>query len=50
MSDNAARDSAIAKNILEEFRGLTEHGVVWERGERCWQFRDPADMASRQAD
>ena len=34
---------AIDKQVLLEFRILTEKTVVWERGERFWRFREDYD-------
>ncbi|MBY4589406.1 DUF6953 family protein [Rhizobium redzepovicii] len=40
---------AISKDVLKEFRKLTEETVVWERGERAWRPKRPNDK-SRGAD
>ena len=34
---------AIDKQVVLEFRILTEKTVVWERGERFWRFREDYD-------
>jgi hypothetical protein len=42
---------AIARNVLAEFRKLTDKTVVWERGERLWRKRHSFDdKAKRQVD
>lgn len=38
---------AISREILQEFRKLTEDTVVWERGERYWRFRESYDSPGR---
>ena len=39
---------AVSRNVLSEFRKLTEGKVVWSRGERYWRFKaDFDDPASR---
>ena len=38
----------IDRNVLSEFRKLTEGKVVWSRGERYWRFKeDYDDLESR---
>lgn len=34
---------AIDKQVLSEFRKLTETTVVWERGEHLWRLREEFD-------
>jgi len=34
---------AISREVLREFRKLTEVTVVWERGERLWRKRSSSD-------
>lgn len=42
---------AIDKQVLKEFRSLTEDTVVWERGARYWRKREDYDKkGQRQAD
>ncbi len=48
--DNRQGNPAIDKDVLTEFRKLTEDTVVWERGERAWRFRDDTDPLSRRVD
>lgn len=49
MNDNG--NLAIGRDVLKEFRKLTEETVVWERGERLWRKREAYDtIGSRQAD
>ena len=40
---NENGNSAIDRHVLHEFRNLTENTVVWERGEKCWRFREDYD-------
>jgi hypothetical protein len=41
----------IDRNVLAEFRKLTEDKVVWSRGERYWRFiEDYDDPGSRMTD
>lgn len=48
--DNANGNLAIGKRVLAEFRKLTEHDVVWERGDRMWRYREAYDAPGRQSD
>jgi hypothetical protein len=45
--NNERGASAIDKNVLHEFRMLTEDTVVWERGERSWRKRQRYDEPGR---
>jgi hypothetical protein len=40
---NERGNAALGKDVLKEFRKLTEQTVVWEKGERCWRQRRAAD-------
>jgi hypothetical protein len=49
--ENESGNIAIGKNVLKEFRKLTEDIVVWERGARFWRMRVKSDpLGKRQAD
>jgi len=49
--ENENGNFAIGKNVLREFRKLTEENVVWERGTRLWRRRTEYDEPGRrQAD
>jgi hypothetical protein len=39
---------AIHRKILKAFKDITSDSVVWERGERCWRFRNSSDEPGRQ--
>ena len=42
---------AISKEVLKEFRALTEGKAVWERGEKAWRrVREKETFKSRQVD
>ncbi|MHC2993899.1 MAG: hypothetical protein IBV53_00110 [Candidatus Atribacteria bacterium] len=44
--ENRLGNAAINREVLKEFRKLTEETVVWSRNERCWRIRstdDPKD-------
>ncbi len=41
---------AINRDVLKEFRKLTEKDVVWERSERMWRMRESSDEARRQVE
>ncbi len=43
-------DPAIALEVLEEFRKLTEKTVVWVRRERMWRLREKGDPPGRMVD
>lgn len=48
---NANGNWAISKQVLAEFRKLTAHTHVWERGDRAWRLRTDRDVAGkRQSD
>ncbi|MGK9261191.1 hypothetical protein KXS15_09530 [Sinorhizobium meliloti] len=34
---------AISKEVLKEFKALTEESLVWERGERAWRRKRPGE-------
>lgn len=40
---NDSGNLAIDRQVLSEFRKLTEGTVVWIRGERYWRFRENYD-------
>ena len=40
---NRHGNPAIEKDILDEFRDLTEGEVVWDRSEQTWRKRKPYD-------
>ena len=40
---------AIDKNVLKEFRNLTEDDVVWEKSERCWRKRESFDDPNKRS-
>ena len=49
--ENANGNLAIKPNVLKEFRKLTEHDTVWERGSRLWRKRETFDTpGKRQTD
>ena len=41
---------AISKDVLKEFRTLSEDTLVWERGERAWRRKKPTDKPGRTVD
>ena len=47
---NENGNDAIGKEVLKEFRKLTEGTVVWERGDKCWRKRNPYDAPGRLSD
>jgi hypothetical protein len=44
---NARGAPAIGKDVLREFRVLTENTVVWESGQRGWRKRQRHDEPGR---
>ena len=44
---NERGNPAISRDVLKEFRKLTEETVVWERGQRVWRFRESYDSPGR---
>lgn len=45
--ENQNGDMAIAKEVLSEFRKMTEENVVRIQGERYWRFREAHDELGR---
>ena len=41
--ENQAGNLAISREVLKEFRKLTEETVVWYRSELCWRIRGAGD-------
>jgi hypothetical protein len=41
---------AISEAVLVSFRNMSGHGVIWERGQRCWRKREQRDRSGRQQD
>ena len=41
--ENRLGNAAINREVLKEFRKLTEKTVVWSRDERCWRIRSADD-------
>lgn len=41
--ENQAGNLAISREVLKEFRKLTEKTVVWSRIELCWRIRGAGD-------
>jgi hypothetical protein len=49
--ENANGNLAISRQVLKEFRKLTEDTLVWERGDRLWRKRQSYDpKGKRQAE
>lgn len=48
--ENDTGGMSIAKDVLAEFRAMTEKTVVWDRGEKCWRPRERGDGSGRLAD
>jgi hypothetical protein len=44
---NRTGNRAIAQEVLDEFRRLTQDDVVWARQSRYWRYRSPADGPAR---
>jgi hypothetical protein len=44
---NANGNPAISKQVLKEFRALTDGTLVWERGERAWRPAKPHEEGKR---
>jgi hypothetical protein len=41
--ENQSGNLAISREVLKEFRKLTEDTVVWYRSELCWRIRSAGD-------
>ncbi len=48
--ENENGNPAIDRQVLREFRRLTETSVVWEGGERLWRKRQSHDPPGRQSE
>ena len=48
--ENHAGNLAISRQVLAEFRKLTETSVVWDRGEKAWRLRESFDGPGRQSE
>ena len=49
--ENENCNLSISKDVLKEFRKISEDTVVWERGEKMWRKREDYDpQGKRQAD
>ena len=48
--DNDNGGTSISKEVLAEFRKLTEATVVWDRTAKCWRRRESGDGKGRLAD
>lgn len=49
--ENDNGNPAIGRDVLKEFRKITEGKVVWERSEKAWRKLDPTEKyEGRQAD
>jgi hypothetical protein len=47
---NANGNWAISKEVLKEFRLLSEDDFVWECGDRAWRRKRPTDKPGRAVD
>jgi len=45
--ENDRGNLAISRDVLAEFRKLTETTAIWDRSERAWRWRDKYDGAGR---
>jgi hypothetical protein len=43
LTTNDSGNTSIRKDVLKEFRTISEGLVVWERGERMWRYREKYD-------
>jgi hypothetical protein len=48
--ENENGNPAIDKDVLREFRQLTEGYVIWDRWGYKWRHREPGDAPSRKQD
>jgi hypothetical protein len=48
--ENENGNLAVHRDILSEFRKLTDPDFVWDRGERLWRKREEYDASGRQAE
>ena len=46
--DNAHGNPAISKDVLKEFRAVSDESVVWSRTERAWRKRRKFDKPGRE--
>ena len=48
--ENENGNAAISREVLAEFRKLTEPAIVWDRSERAWRRREKGDGVGRQVE
>ncbi len=48
-TENAEGNLVVGKQVLAEFRKLTETTVVWVKPDRYWRFRGAEDEPGREA-
>ncbi|WP_376699891.1 DUF6953 family protein [Burkholderia cepacia] len=48
-TENADGNLVVGKQVLAEFRKLTETTVVWVKPDRYWRYRVPEDEPGREA-
>lgn len=49
LRENSDGNLVLTPKLLNEFKKLNEHNVVWVRPERYWRFRVAEDEAGRDA-
>ena len=49
LRENSDGNLVLSRNLLNEFRKLTEKSVVWVKPDRYWRFRVREDEPSRDA-
>ena len=49
LRENADGNLVLGRDVLAEFKYITEHNVVWVKSGRYWRFRVAEDEAGREA-
>ena len=49
LRENAEGNLALGREVLAEFKKITEHSVVWVKPDRYWRYRVAEDEPGREA-
>lgn len=49
LRENADGNLVLGREVLAEFKNITEHNVVWVKPDRYWRYRVAEDELGREA-